>query len=264
MVDLKKRWRAWLRAIHRDFGYLAIGFTLIYAISGIAQNHIEDWGDVSFKATERTIAMPAMAATTPEIVAVKSVADALGMGMPTEHSRAGDEIRLEYANGSKATAILGSSETTVTVQARSRRPFIGLANWLHTARHKKAWKYIADTYAVLLLYLALSGIFMIKGRLGLKWRGTILISTGIAVPVLYVALAGGPDAQKDAVANTSAATSSEIHSVPVGIGTPTPTPTPQKTSESPTPTLTPTPTQEPEVKGPGSAVLVPLPPDDDQ
>jgi len=256
MVELKKRWRAWLRAIHRDFGYLAIGFTLIYAISGIAQNHIEDWGDVSFKATERTIAMAAIPATTPEIVAVKSVADAVGMGMPTAHTRAGDEIRLDYANGSKATAILDPSGTTVTVQQHARRPFIGLANWLHTARHKKAWKYIADTYAVLLLYLALSGIFMIKGKLGLKWRGTILISTGIAVPVLYIALAGGPDSQKEAVAQT---TTDEIHSVPVGIGPPS-----AKKPETPTPTLTPTPTQEPDVKGPGSAVLVPLPPDDDQ
>ena len=30
-----KRWRAWLRAVHRDIGYLAIGFTVIYAVSGI-------------------------------------------------------------------------------------------------------------------------------------------------------------------------------------------------------------------------------------
>ncbi|MEP6862791.1 MAG: PepSY-associated TM helix domain-containing protein [Deltaproteobacteria bacterium] len=247
---MKKRWRAWLRAIHRDFGYLAVGFTLIYAVSGIAQNHIEDWGDVSFKATERTLALPAIPDTTPEIVAVKSIADAVGMGAPTTHSRAGDEIRLEYANGSKATAIVGAKDTTVTVQARSRRAFIGLANWLHTARHKNAWKYIADSYAVLLLYLALSGIFMIKGKLGLKWRGTILISTGILVPVMYVGLAGGPNEQKDAIAGTEIG----LKSVPVGLGPPRTAPTPQS----------PTPTPDPEVKGPGSAVLTPLPPDDDQ
>jgi hypothetical protein len=249
MVDVKKRWRAWLRAIHRDFGYLAIGFTLIYAVSGIAQNHIEDWGDVSFKATERTITIAAIPDTTPEIVAVKSLADAVGLGVPTEHSRAGDEIRLDYANGSKATAI----GTTVTIQTRSRRALIGLANWLHTARHKKAWKYISDAYAVLLLYLALSGIFMIKGRLGLKWRGTILISTGIAVPVLYIALAGGPDSQKEAVA----ATDTELRSVPVGLGPPKPKP-------APVPEVLAPPPAPPEVTGRGSAVLVPLPPDDNE
>jgi len=233
-----RRWRAWLRAVHRDFGYLAIGFTLIYAISGIAQNHIEDWGDVSYQASERTVTIAAIAADVPDDVAIQRVADAVGLGTPTGKLRAGDEIRLEYANGSKVTAIalapgattIGSvtrGGTTVTIQARERRAFIGLANWLHTARGKKSWKYVSDAYAVLLLYLALSGIFMIKGRLGLKWRGTILISTGIAVPVLYVALAGGPNSQKT---------------------------TPPTVAAQPAPPGSAAPS--------GSAVLTPLPPDD--
>src|SRR5256885_9515808 len=50
---IRKRWRAWLRAIHRDIGYLAVGFTVIYALSGIAMNHIDDW-DPNFHATELT------------------------------------------------------------------------------------------------------------------------------------------------------------------------------------------------------------------
>ncbi len=184
-------WRAWLRAIHRDVGYLAIGFTVIYAVSGLAQNHIDDWGDVSYKASERTFAIPAIADDVPDPVALQRVADAANLGAPTSSLRAGDEIRLGYADGSQVTAI----GTQVTVQSRERRAFIGLANWLHKARGKKAWKYIADAYALLLLYLAGSGIFMIKGRLGLRWRGAVVIATGIAVPVLYVALAGGPGRQ---------------------------------------------------------------------
>ncbi|HEX8107122.1 MAG TPA: hypothetical protein VF516_05300, partial [Kofleriaceae bacterium] len=51
---IKNRWRAWLRAIHRDIGYLAVGFTLIYALSGIAMNHIDDW-DPSFHSSERVL-----------------------------------------------------------------------------------------------------------------------------------------------------------------------------------------------------------------
>ena len=199
MVDVKKRWRAWLRAIHRDFGYLAIGFTVIYAISGIAQNHIEDWGDVSYKATERTLTIPAIPAATPDIVAVKTVADAVALGVPTGHKRAGDEIHLEYADNTKVTAI----GTEVTIQTRSRRAFIGLANWLHTAKHKKAWKYISDTFAVLLLYLACSGIFMIKGKLGFRWRGAILISIGVGVPVTAVLVGKDGPAVEETVARAA-------------------------------------------------------------
>jgi hypothetical protein len=196
---VKKRWRAWLRAVHRDIGYLAIGFTVIYAVSGIAQNHIEDWGEISYRSYEKSIQIAPIADDAPDDVAIKTVADAAGLGTPTGSFRAGDEVRLEYANGAKVTAI----GTDVTIQGRERRAFIGAANWLHTARNKAGWKYVADAYAVLLLYLAISGIFMIKGRLGLKWRGALLISAGIAVPVAAV-WTSGPDARAQAPAAQTA------------------------------------------------------------
>jgi hypothetical protein len=44
----------------------------------------------------------------------------------------------------------------------------------------------------LLLFLALSGMFMIKGKKGLIGRGAILVVLGAAVPILYVTLSGGP------------------------------------------------------------------------
>jgi hypothetical protein len=190
VARLKKRWRAWLRAVHRDFGYLAIGFTVIYAISGIAQNHIEDWGEVSYKTYEHTKSIAPVADDAPDDLAIKQVADAAGLGTPASSYRAGDEVRLEYANGAKATAI----GPELTIQGRERRAFIGAANWLHTARNKAGWRYVADVYAVLLLYLAISGIFMIKGKLGLKWRGAVLISIGVAVPITAVMISG-PDAR---------------------------------------------------------------------
>ncbi len=196
---IKKRWRAWLRAVHRDFGYLAIGFTVIYAVSGIAQNHIEDWGDVSYSTYEKSLHIAAIPDDAPDDVAIQRVADAAALGTPTSTYRAGDEIRLEYGNGAKVTAI----GTEVTVQGRERRAFIGAANWLHTARNRNGWKYVADAYAVLLLYLAISGIFMIKGRLGLKWRGALLITVGVAVPVTAVLLSSPgakPDTQQSSAA----------------------------------------------------------------
>jgi hypothetical protein len=85
---------------------------------------------------------------------------------------------------------------TVTIQTRRDRWFFRVADWLHASRGKQAWKYIADGYAVLLLYLAVSGIFMIKGRLGLRWRGSSLIAIGLAVPLGYIVLSGGPGAQR--------------------------------------------------------------------
>ncbi len=43
-----------------------------------------------------------------------------------------------------------------------------------------------------LLFLALSGLFMIPGRKGLLGRGAIVLLLGAAVPIAYVVLSGGP------------------------------------------------------------------------
>jgi uncharacterized protein len=192
---IRKRWRAWLRAVHRDIGYLAVGFTLIYALSGIAMNHIDDW-DPNFHSSEITKKITPVPDDVSDAEAAKRVDAAAGLGGKAgainDVYRAGDEVRLTYAGGSKVTAI----GDTVTIQARRDRLFFRVADWLHTTRGKQGWKYIADAYAALLLYLAISGIFMIKGRLGLRWRGALLVTLGLAGPLGYIVLSGGPGAQK--------------------------------------------------------------------
>ncbi len=190
-ATIKKRWRAWLRAVHRDVGYLALGFTVIYSLSGIAMNHIDDW-DPNFHATETTRKIAPIPDELSDADAVKRIAGVAGhTGKIDDVFRAGDEVRLTYADGSKVTAI-GDS---VTIQTRRDRLFFRVADWLHATRGKQAWKFIADAYAVLLFYLAISGIFMIKGRLGLRWRGATLIAIGLAAPLGYIVLSGGPGAQ---------------------------------------------------------------------
>ncbi len=188
-----KRWRAWLRVIHRDVGYLAVGFTIIYALSGIAMNHVDDW-NYNYNSTERTAQL---AAAVPDDAtdeqAAHLVATAAGTGTPDSIYRAGDEVRLEYTGGTKVTAI----DREVTIQEAKSRFFWRAATWLHSAKGKKGWKYIADAYAVLLFYLAVSGLFMIKGRLGLRWRGALLVAIGLSVPVTYLYVSGGPEAHKE-------------------------------------------------------------------
>jgi hypothetical protein len=170
------RWRAWLRAIHRDCGYVAVGFTLIYALSGLAINHIKDW-DPNFHSSERTLTIAPIPDDVSDADAVARVTQAVtaatGLGKPDDVYRAGDEVRLGYSDGTQVTAVADQ----VTVQQRSSRLFLRVANWLHYNRGKKAWTYVADVYAVMLLYLAISGLFM-------------------AVPLGYVLWSGGPEAHR--------------------------------------------------------------------
>ena len=191
---IKKRWRGWLRAFHRDLGYLAVGLTVIYAVSGLAINHIADW-DPNFDTYERERTIPPIGAEVPDDEAIARARAALGVGVPRSTYRAGDELHLEYDD--KKLVIYGDSGT-VTEQGRKPRFFLRVANWLHYNRGKQAWTYVADAYAILLLYLACSGLFMIKGKKGLRWRGAVLLALGAAVPLGYVVWSGGPSAANQA------------------------------------------------------------------
>lgn len=181
--------RAWLRSLHRDAGYLAVGLTFVYALSGLAVNHIKDW-DPNFRQIERTHHVP-----TPlpedDRAASNAVLSALHVeGTPREVYREGDsglEILFD-----KRTFHVDTATGTVHEDGEEPRFFLRLANWLHLNRGKKAWSYIADGYAVFLLFLASSGLFMIPGRKGLFGRGALLVGLGAAIPVLYVVLSGGP------------------------------------------------------------------------
>ncbi len=182
-------WRRWLRALHRDVGYLVVGLTVVYALSGLAVNHIGEW-DPSFTQYERSVDLGHPISGTDEEVAQKAL-DALGLtGSPEEVYRASDED-LEVTLGEK-TVHVDPTRGTVLGEGQEPRFFLRVANWLHLNRGKKAWTRFADAYAILLLYLACSGLFMLAGRKGLIGRGGILLLVGILVPVLYLVISGGP------------------------------------------------------------------------
>jgi uncharacterized protein len=190
-------WRPWLRALHRDFGYLVIGLTVIYAVSGLAVNHIADW-DPSFRQLERTHQVP-MPLPEEDEAAARAVLDALGVReAPREVFRA-DESQLDLVFAER-TFHVDTSSGKVVEEGQSPRFLLRLANWLHLNRGKQAWTYVADGYAVLLLFLALSGLFMIPGRKGLLGRGAVIALIGAAIPVVYVTWSGGPSRATKAAA----------------------------------------------------------------
>ena len=195
-AHVKKRWRAWLRALHRDLGYLTVGLTIIYAVSGLALNHIGQW-DPNFTTVHREQTIEKIAADVPDDVAIARAAK--DVGLPDEAvqtaARYGDEIHFEQPGG---TVVVYGDSGLVVEDARQSRFFLRLANWLHEVRGKPQWRYIADAYACILLFLAIGGLFMIKGRLGLKWRGSALVLAGALVPVFYVVACGGPGAKPEA------------------------------------------------------------------
>ena len=187
----RRRWsfRPWLRVLHRDVGYFIIGLTVIYALSGLAVNHIADW-DPSFQQVARTHQIAGPLPSDAE-AAGKRVLVALDIReAPREVYSAGDDaIDIVF---DKRTLHVTPSTGRVVEEGQSPRLFLRAANWLHLNRGKKAWTWFADGYAIALVVLATSGLFMIPGRKGLLGRGAIIAIVGAALPLGYLWLVGSP------------------------------------------------------------------------
>jgi hypothetical protein len=196
LSESKRRfqWRPWLRALHRDAGYFIIGLTIIYALSGLAVNHIADW-DPSFKQIERTHQVPTPLPEDDEEAATQ-VTQSLGVDEKPDDVYRSEDTQLDIVF-EKRTFHVNTETGKVVEEGQDPRFFFRMANWLHLNRGKKAWTIVADGYAVLLLFLALSGLFMIPGRKGLIGRGAVVAILGAAVPIAYVTWSGGPNAKRE-------------------------------------------------------------------
>jgi hypothetical protein len=188
----RSSWRGYNRAIHRDLGHVAVGLTLIYAISGLAVNHILDW-DPSFVAYSEVRELGAPIPGTDAEAAAAAMKQLGVAGTPRDVYRDGPtdlQVVLD-----KRTLHVNTTNGHVIDEGQRPRFFLRAVNWLHLSRGKKAWTVIADLYAVGLIFLAISGMLMSPGRKGLLGRGGLFVLAGIAVPIIYIQVSGGPEAQ---------------------------------------------------------------------
>jgi len=166
-----------------------VGLTFVYAISGLAVNHVADW-DANFENVTRTyhVQVPPGEHGDDELAA--AIAASAGLKQkPKEAYREGDDLEILFDH---RTLHVDLPSGKVTDEQQKPRLFVRTANWIHLNRGKKAWKYFADAYAAGLLLLATSGLFMLPGKKGLVGRGLVFVTLGAAIPVLYVVLSKGP------------------------------------------------------------------------
>jgi uncharacterized protein len=179
--------RKWLKILHRDIGYLAVGLTVIYAISGVAVNHVHEWNP-NYSIDKSTVQITPL--ILPEYNAeltIKHVLQEIGETNPVKNSFRPDPSTLQiFAEGN--TISVNLNEWTVSQEKVKSRSVIRETNFLHLNAPKKVWTYIADIFAVALAFLAISGLFMIKGKNGIKGRGAWLTIAGILLPLLFLLL----------------------------------------------------------------------------
>lgn len=169
--------------LHRDVGYFLSGLILIYCLSGIALNHVHDWNP-DFIIHKRTITLDhsyTVAEITPERIeeftALVGEAPAKVHDFPTAH-----HVKVYYDN---ASLLIDLATQTGTYERVQRRPLFYQANILHR-NSLKGWRWAADIFGALLIFLVVSGWFILKGKHGVLGRGKWFIAAGMLPPIVAI------------------------------------------------------------------------------
>lgn len=181
--DWRKKLFVLNRSFHRDVGYFCVGLILIYAISGIAVNHIDSWNP-SYVVTRAEQVLPDLAADPEAEEFQKALAQKLGIttGFRSRIRDSQDEVLFFYEN---SRVVWNQVKRQASVETTEKRTGLFFVNYLHLNKAKRAWTFVADLFAVLLIYLSISGLFMVKGANGFGRRGWILVSAGLVVPFAF-------------------------------------------------------------------------------
>ncbi|GAB4338768.1 MAG: PepSY-associated TM helix domain-containing protein [Calditrichia bacterium] len=183
-MTISTKVRKIIRALHRDIGYLSTFLIIIYSISGIAVNHVHEWNP-NYQITRGTYHLGDFRFnwSAPD----SSIREILG------RIRQPVNFKSYFRPDPKTVNIFVESNTisynlqtnTVTAEIVRPRPLIYPMNFLHLNHAKKLWTWIADLFAVALIFLAVSGLVILKGKNGIAGRGAWLSAIGVLIPLLF-------------------------------------------------------------------------------
>nr|NQU92510.1 PepSY-associated TM helix domain-containing protein [Bacteroidota bacterium] len=179
----KIKWRKWNRATHRDLGYFFFFMTIIYGISGVAINHIGDWNP-NYEVTHKEINLGHPIIEQPSKQEVLDLLDQYGEKENYKKHYYPDPLLLKvFLNGGSALVDLETGRGQI--EKLRRRPIFHAVNYLHY-NPTRWWTWFSDAYAVAMVILAITGLFILRGKNGITRRGAWITALGIIIPVIFL------------------------------------------------------------------------------
>lgn len=184
---MKFKWRKWNRILHRDFGYVFFAMTIIYSLSGIALNHLDDWNpdySITKKNVETDLRKQDEKFSREQVNAVLEKLDEAD-NYKKHYSPDKNTVKIFIDKGNVSVDLTTGVAMLIKT---SKRPFFHEFNFLHRNNPKKLWTWFSDIFAGSLILLAITGLFMVRGRKGIKGRGAVLTILGIVLPIIFLML----------------------------------------------------------------------------
>ncbi len=174
------------RNTHRDIAYFYVGLIISFALSGIFLNHRQSWHPRRYSYDKQEIAIPAP-------IIKDSINDAF-IDAFTKQQKIDDQLRRFNANENKLRISYVSHDAEVDLSTGKGRietyrvtPLLGQMTQLHQDT-SKWWIYYSDIFGIAMLTIALTGMFIEKGRLSFRSRGWKLALAGLLFPLVFLFL----------------------------------------------------------------------------
>ena len=182
----RKTLRRWNNALHRDIGYLAVGLTIIYAVSGIVMNHFKSGDflhpDYGKRYEDFRVQLPADG--NVDKTYLMDILQQVGEeDNYKSHVMGAGYVQVFLHNG---YVYVDLTNGEAQQEIKTPRYFIKEFNLLHYNNIKKWFTWFSDVYAAALILLAITGLFVLRGKNGILRRGAWLTAIGIIIPVIII------------------------------------------------------------------------------
>ena len=173
------------RNLHRDIAYFYVGLIIAFSFSGILLNHRRDWNPEKYvyETKKVNIEIPQDAGSIDKayIEDFSKTWDVVYDGHRVNEAT----LRVFY----KDNAVLDADLTTGEGKLDFKRttPFVGETIQLHKDTNK-SWIWYSDIFGIGMLIIAITGMFIVKGKNSFRKRGWKFALIGIIFPLIFLYL----------------------------------------------------------------------------
>lgn len=181
---MKKSRAYWNRMLHRDLAYFFFGLIIAFSISGITLNHRESFSsrEYTVKVEPLSIVLPVNKSEISESY-FRSISSTISSENEFEAFRVrGQEGRIYFEN---AFATIDLETGKGEIEFVRPIPLLSQMTILHQTTNKW-WIWFSDIFGIAMLVIAITGIFISKGKYSFKKRGWILAVLGLIFPFIFL------------------------------------------------------------------------------
>lgn len=173
------------RNTHRDLGYFFLGLIIAFAFSGIFLNHRQVWNPRRYTFDTREITVTPISKDLINDEYVKQLSDRLNIVDAVRRFQVSENtLRINYTNH-ETEIDLTNGKGKITIYKTT--PLLGQMTKLHIDT-SQWWIYYSDIFGVAMLTIAITGMFIERGKNSFRSRGWKLALAGIVFPLVFLFL----------------------------------------------------------------------------